>query len=75
MFVWADAGIDTSPVAQSMLERGYVTAPGSLFSPDQRPSTWMRFNLATTGNPRMLEALEATLARARQRLKADDSPR
>jgi DNA-binding transcriptional MocR family regulator len=75
MFVWADAGLDTNPIAQSMLEQGFLTAPGSLFSPDQRPSTWMRFNLATSGNPKMLEALEATLGRARQRLKSGDPPR
>ncbi len=75
MFVWADAGIDTVPLAESMLEQGYLMAPGSLFSPDQRPSTWMRFNVATSGNPRMLAALEATLAHARLRLKSGDPPR
>jgi DNA-binding transcriptional MocR family regulator len=75
MFVWADAGLDTGPLAQSMLEQGYVTAPGSLFSPDQRPSTRMRFNLATSGNPKMLRALAAALAGGRQRLKSADAPR
>jgi DNA-binding transcriptional MocR family regulator len=75
MFVWADAGLDTVPLAEAMLEQGYLMAPGSLFSPDQRPSTWMRFNVATSGNPRMLAALEATLARTRQRLKSGDPPR
>jgi len=63
MFVWADAGVDTNPVAQAMLERGYLMAPGSLFLPDQRPSTWMRFNLATSANPRMLEQLQRCLDR------------
>jgi len=61
MFLWADAGVDTNPVAQRMLEKGFLMAPGSLFLPDQRPSTWMRFNVATSANPRMLEQLEQTL--------------
>jgi DNA-binding transcriptional MocR family regulator len=64
MFVWADAGVDTNPVARAMLDGGYLMAPGSLFLPDQRPSTWMRFNIANCTNPRMLEALDATLQRA-----------
>ncbi|MEI7446373.1 MAG: PLP-dependent aminotransferase family protein [Burkholderiales bacterium] len=67
MFVWADAGVDTRPLAEAMLEQGFVTAPGSLFSPDQRPSTWMRFNVATSREPRMWRALEAALARSRVR--------
>jgi DNA-binding transcriptional MocR family regulator len=64
MFVWADAGIDTNPVARAMLDRGYLMAPGSLFLPDQRPSTWMRFNIANSTNPAMLAALDATLQAA-----------
>jgi DNA-binding transcriptional MocR family regulator len=55
-----------------MLEQGFLMAPGSLFSPEQHPSTWMRFNVATSGNPKMLAALEAALTRARQRLKSGD---
>lgn len=61
MFVWADAGIDTNPVARAMLDRGYLMAPGSLFLPDQRPSSWMRFNIANSTNPVMLAALDASL--------------
>lgn len=64
MFVWADAGIDTNPVARAMLDRGYLMAPGSLFLPDQRPSTWMRFNIANSTNSAMLAALDATLQAA-----------
>ena len=62
MFLWVDTGVDTNPVAQAMLDRGFLMAPGSLFLPDQRPSTWMRFNLAATAQPRMLEHLERVLA-------------
>ncbi len=65
MFLWADAGIDTNPVAQSMLDRGYLMAPGSLFLPDQRPSTWLRFNIACANQPRMLEQLAACLQDSR----------
>jgi DNA-binding transcriptional MocR family regulator len=75
MFAWVDAGVDTSPVARAMREHGYVTAPGSLFSPDQQPSTWMRFNLATSGNPKMLETLDTILSSVRYRLKSADPPR
>lgn len=65
MFAWVDAGVDTTAVAQAMHERGYLMAPGSLFLPDQRPSTWMRFNIATSGNPRMLDDLARVLERVR----------
>jgi len=75
MFVWADTGLDTQPLAESLLDQGFLTAPGSLFSPDQRPSTWMRFNIATSGNPRMLEALESALERGRPRLNPGEAPR
>ena len=67
MFAWVDAAVDTAPVARAMLERGFLLAPGSLFSPDQRASTWMRFNVACTNNPRMLAALGRTLDAARRR--------
>jgi DNA-binding transcriptional MocR family regulator len=64
MFIWADTGVDTNPIAPAMLAHGYLMAPGSLFMPDQRPSTWMRFNVATSGNARMLEHLGRVLHRA-----------
>jgi DNA-binding transcriptional MocR family regulator len=63
MFLWADAGVDTLSVAQKMAEQDYLVAPGSLFLPDQGPSTWMRFNIATCHNPASLAALERSLAR------------
>lgn len=68
MFLWADAGIDTNPVAQSMLEYGYLMAPGSLFLPDQRPSSWMRFNIATSSNPKMSEQLARVIDALSQRV-------
>jgi DNA-binding transcriptional MocR family regulator len=65
MFLWADAGTDSNAVAQTMLEKGFLMAPGSLFLPDQRPSTWMRFNVATSNNFKMLDQLARTLEKAR----------
>ena len=44
-------------LAQAMLDRGFLMAPGSLFSPTQAGSTWMRFNVTTLGNPKMIAAL------------------
>ena len=66
LFVWADTGVDTRPIAEAMLAQGYVTAPGSLFSPDQRPSTWMRFNVATSGEARMWSLLESLILKSRR---------
>jgi len=47
MFLWVDAGRDTSVMAAQAMEQGLLLAPGSLFSPDQLPSTRMRLNVAT----------------------------
>jgi DNA-binding transcriptional MocR family regulator len=57
MFLWVDLGVDTHALAVRMFDAGYVAAPGSLFSPSQLPSTWMRFNVATSQNPAMWKAL------------------
>jgi DNA-binding transcriptional MocR family regulator len=67
IFLWARAGgaqgaVDTNRIAARMMDEGFVMAPGSLFAPDQRPSPWMRFNIATSQHPGMLAALERVLA-------------
>ncbi|MGI4815102.1 MAG: PLP-dependent aminotransferase family protein [Janthinobacterium lividum] len=59
MFLWADAGVDTAALTVRAHEENFLLAPGSLFSPHQSPSTWMRFNIANCGDP----ALEAFLAK------------
>ena len=46
MFAWVDAGRDTNVLASRAMDRGLLLAPGSLFSPDQLPSTKMRVNVA-----------------------------
>ena len=61
MFQWIDTGMDSIALAQAMLDRGFLMAPGSLFSPTQAPGSWMRFNVATLDNPRMLEALREAM--------------
>ncbi len=61
MFVWMDVGRNTTLIARRMLEQGYLLAPGSLFHPDQRDSVYMRFNLASSSNPSMLQALARQL--------------
>jgi DNA-binding transcriptional MocR family regulator len=47
MFVWLDAGCDTNVLAAKAMQEDLLLAPGSLFSPNQLPSTWMRLNIAT----------------------------
>jgi DNA-binding transcriptional MocR family regulator len=47
MFVWADAGRDTNLLAAQAMQEDLLLAPGSLFSPNQLPSTYMRLNVAT----------------------------
>ena len=70
-----EAILDAVPLAESMLEQGFLMAPGSLFSPDQRPSSWMRLNVATSLEPRMLSALQERLEHGMQRLKFAGPPR
>ncbi|MEX3931005.1 PLP-dependent aminotransferase family protein [Paraburkholderia phymatum] len=59
MFVWADTGVDADALAAAGHEEGFLLTPGSLFSPQQSPTTWMRFNVANCGDP----ALPAFLCR------------
>ena len=62
MFLWADLGTDTKALATRLFDAGYLAAPGSLFCPSQLPSTWMRFNVASSMNPAMWRALQKALA-------------
>jgi DNA-binding transcriptional MocR family regulator len=62
LFAWGDVGRDSSVVANNMLAKDFVLAPGSLFDPQQAPSQRMRFNLATSSHPDMLKALAAELS-------------
>jgi len=51
MFLWADTGVDAGALAAAAHEARYLLTPGGLFSPQQSPSTWMRFNIANCGDP------------------------
>lgn len=57
MFLWADAGCDTSALAAAGQEAGFVLAPGALFSPSQTPSTRMRLNIANVSDPALFDFL------------------
>ena len=61
MFVWADAGRDTNVLAEQALAEGLVLGPGSLFSPRQLPSTYMRLNLATVQQQPVWDFFDRTL--------------
>jgi len=63
MYLWADTGRDTNAIATAGHEEGYLFAPGSLFSPTQLPSGWMRFNVASTNDPGTLDFLARQLDR------------
>jgi DNA-binding transcriptional MocR family regulator len=64
MFVWADAGCDTNVLAEKGMDQGYLLAPGSLFSPNQLPSTKTRINVATMSDPGVLRFFERELGKA-----------
>lgn len=57
IFLWADFGRDTNAIAAAAAEQGILCAPGSLFSPTQRPSTWMRVSAAASLNPTAMRFL------------------
>jgi DNA-binding transcriptional MocR family regulator len=61
MFVWADAGCDTNALAERAMAEHLLLAPGSLFSPTQLPSTFMRLNVAAMQDPGVWRFLERAL--------------
>jgi DNA-binding transcriptional MocR family regulator len=61
MFVWADAGCDTSVLTERAMADNLLLAPGSLFSPTQLPSTRMRLNVAAMQEPGVWKFLEQQL--------------
>lgn len=62
LFLWANLQTDTSQLAEVCSKHGLLLAPGSLFSPRQDPSTWMRINVTTS-----LDDMNAILALAKSR--------
>nr|WP_315392110.1 PLP-dependent aminotransferase family protein [uncultured Duganella sp.] len=63
MFVWADAGCDTSVLTERAMADNLLLAPGSLFSPTQLPSTRMRLNVAAMQEPGIWTFLERELGK------------
>ena len=62
LFGWVDVGMDTERLAQMMMDEGWLTAPGMLFSASRQSSTLMRINFATAQDAlfwRRLQALRA----------------
>ncbi|MDC8772439.1 aminotransferase-like domain-containing protein [Roseateles albus] len=62
LFGWVDVGMDTERLAQLMLDEGWLTAPGMLFSASRQSSTLMRINFATAQDAlfwRRLQTLRA----------------
>lgn len=64
MFVWTDTGCDTNRLTEQAMAQGFLLAPGSLFSPDQLPSSRMRVNVATMADPGIWRFFEQALGRA-----------
>jgi DNA-binding transcriptional MocR family regulator len=62
MFVWVDAGVDTNLLTEKAMAEGYLLAPGSLFSPQQLPSSRMRINVAVMRDPGLLQFLQRAIA-------------
>lgn len=52
LFGWVDVGADTDRLAQAMLDKHWLLAPGSLFHATPRATTLMRINFASTQDAR-----------------------
>jgi len=59
LFGWLDVGVDTERIAQPLLDAGWLTAPGALFSATRRPGSLMRINMATSLDPAFWRLLRA----------------
>ncbi|MFY7866600.1 PLP-dependent aminotransferase family protein [Roseateles sp.] len=58
LFGWIDVGVDTERMAMRLLDAGWTTAPGMLFSATRCPSTRMRINFSTSQNPAFWRQLQ-----------------
>ncbi|WP_034299130.1 PLP-dependent aminotransferase family protein [Herbaspirillum sp. RV1423] len=63
MFLWTDAGRDTNVLTEKAMAQGFLLAPGSLFSPNQLPSTRMRINVASMADPGIWRFFEQELGK------------
>jgi len=65
LFGWVDVGRDTEALAQSLLDDGWLIAPGSLFHATPRPTTLMRLNFAAGQDVRFWRRLREVMATER----------
>jgi DNA-binding transcriptional MocR family regulator len=63
LFGWIDVGTDTEALAQTLLDEGWLTAPGALFHATRRPTSLMRVNFATAQDPRFWRRLRSAVVR------------
>lgn len=70
MFLWADTGVSADAFTAAGHEAGFLLSPGSLFSPHQSPTTWMRFNIANCGDPALSAFLTSYLDGVSRRVGA-----
>jgi DNA-binding transcriptional MocR family regulator len=59
LFGWVDVGMDTEALAQTLLDDGWLIAPGSLFHASKRPTTLMRVNFGTAQDARFWQRLRS----------------
>ena len=57
LFGWVDVGMDTEALAQTLLDEGWLIAPGTLFHATPRPSRLMRINFGTAQDARFWQRL------------------
>ncbi|MFT9256976.1 MAG: PLP-dependent aminotransferase family protein [Acetobacter sp.] len=59
MFLWARAPdrFNVQTLTETAQERGILLAPGTYFHPDHRPSSYLRFNVAYSGDERLHDFL------------------
>src|SRR5262245_3803748 len=60
MFLWARAHDDAEVLAAKAQAQNIILAPGSLFSPTQARSQWMRFHIAYAASPRLMRFFESS---------------
>ncbi|MDN3919597.1 PLP-dependent aminotransferase family protein [Roseateles violae] len=58
LFGWIDVGLDTERLAQRLLDAGWLTAPGLLFSATRQAGSLMRINFATSQDARFWALLQ-----------------